>query len=86
VTAQRNSDDDRLENVRFGVHVPAMREHWTEDLVCPNCRKTGQAELSQTDDTSFDIEADLVPAGFKVIQLQHGIIFHCASCDIPVVP
>jgi hypothetical protein len=70
----------------LGAHVPAMRERWTEDLVCPNCRKTGVAELSQTDDLSWDIEADLVPAGFKVIQLQHGIIFHCASCDIPVVP
>ena len=43
--------------------------------------KTGIAELSQTDELSWDIEADLVPAGFKVIQLQHG-----ASCDIPVVP
>ena len=63
-----------------------MREHWTEDLVCPNCGKTGQAELSQTDDLSWDIEADLVPACFKVIQLQHGIIFHCASCDVPVEP
>ena len=63
-----------------------MREHWTEDLVCPNCQKTGQAELSQTDDLSWDIEADLVPAGFKVIQLEHGIIFHCASCDIAVEP
>ena len=63
-----------------------MRDRWTEDLVCPNCRKTGVAELSQTDDLSWDIEADLVPAGFKVIQLEHGIQFHCASCDIAVEP
>ena len=29
----------------------------------------------------------MVPAGFKVIQLQHGIIiFHCASCDVPAEP
>ena len=49
-----------------------MRERWTEDLVCPNCQKTGRAELSQTDDQSGDIEAELVPAGFKVIQLEHG--------------
>jgi hypothetical protein len=73
-----------LENARLGAHVPAMREHWIENLVCPNCRKIGQAELSQTDDLSWDIEADLVPAGFKVIQLEHGIIFHCSSCDIAV--
>ena len=54
-----------------------MREHWTEDLVCPNCQKTGRAELSQTDDQSGDIEAESIPAGFKVIQIEHGIIFHC---------
>jgi hypothetical protein len=54
--------------------------------VCPNCQKTGRAELSQTDDQSGDIEAELVPAGFKVIQLEHGTIFHCASCDVAVKP
>ena len=64
----------------------AMREHWTEDLVCPNCQKTGRAELSQTDDKSGDIEAESVPVGVKVIQLEHGIIFHCASCDVAVKP
>jgi hypothetical protein len=57
-----------------------------EDLVCPNCQKTGRAKLSQTDDQSGDIEAELVPAGFKVIQLEHSIIFHCASCDVAVKP
>jgi hypothetical protein len=57
-----------------------MRERWTEDLVCPNCQKTGQAELSQTDDLSWDVRADSVADGFIVIQSQHGIIFHCASC------
>jgi hypothetical protein len=28
----------------------------------------------------------LVPAGFKVIQLEHSITFHCASCDVAVKP
>jgi hypothetical protein len=63
-----------------------MRDQWIEKLVCPNCRKTGNAELSQTDKLSWDIRADSVPEGFNVIQLEHGIEFHCASCDIPVEP
>ena len=63
-----------------------MREHWTEVLVCPNCQKTGRAELSQTDNQSGDIEAELVPAGFRVIQLEHSITFHCASCDVAAKP
>jgi hypothetical protein len=75
-----------LKNAWLGAQISAMREHWTEDLVCPNCQKTGRAELSQTDDQSGDIEAELVPAGFKVIQLEHSITFRCASCDIAVKP
>jgi hypothetical protein len=68
------------------MHIPTMRERWTEDLECPNCQKTGVAELSQTDDLSWDVRADSVPDGFIVIQSKHGIIFHCASCDIAVKP
>src|ERR1700730_17192603 len=49
-----------------------MREQWIGKLVCPNCRKTGMAELSQTDDLSWDVRADRVPEGFAVIQSQHG--------------
>jgi hypothetical protein len=55
-----------------------MREHWTEDLVCPNCQKTGQAELSQTDDLSWDIEADLVPAGFTLASAAMARLNHVA--------
>jgi hypothetical protein len=55
-------------------------------ILCPNCQKTGRAKLSQTDDQSGDIEAELVPAGFKVIQLEHSITFHCASCDVASLP
>jgi hypothetical protein len=69
------------------MHVlEMMREQWIEKLVCPNCRKTGMAELSQTDDLSWDVQTDSVPEGFDVIQSQHGIEFHCASCDVPVEP
>ena len=63
-----------------------MRDQWIEKLVCPNCRKTGTVELSQTDNLSWDIRADSVSEGFNVIPVEHGIEFHCASCDIPVEP
>ena len=62
------------------------RDNWVEILKCPNCRKTGFAILSQTDELSWDMEADFVPTGFKVIHIKHGIIFHCASCGFPVEP
>jgi hypothetical protein len=63
-----------------------MRDQWTEKLRCLNCGKTAVAELSQTDNLSWDVRADSVPEGFNVIQSQHGIEFHCASCDVPVEP
>jgi hypothetical protein len=72
-----------LENAQFAAHILwIMRDQWTEKLVCPKCRKTGVAELSQTDDVSWDIRADSVPEGFNVVQVEHGIEFQCASCNI----
>jgi hypothetical protein len=60
-----------------------MRDQWIEKLVCPNCRKTGNAELSQTDELSWDVRADSVPDGFNVIQVEHRIEFHCAFLRHP---
>jgi hypothetical protein len=51
-----------------------MRDQWIEKLVCPNCRKTGNAELSQTDELSWDVRADSVPDGFNVIQVEHMLL------------
>jgi predicted RNA-binding Zn-ribbon protein involved in translation (DUF1610 family) len=76
-----------LENAQFAAHIMRiMRDQWTEKLVCPNCRKTGVAELSQTDDLSWDVRADSVSEGFNVMQVEHGIEFHCASCGVHVEP
>jgi hypothetical protein len=38
-------------------------DHWSENLRCPNCRKTGTARLSQADGWN----AHGVPEGFKVV-------------------
>ena len=63
----------------------ASRDHWVENLRCPQCEKTGPADLSQMDD-SFDIRVDSVSEGFTVIESEHGITFYCFSCDVPVEP
>jgi hypothetical protein len=62
----------------------ASREHWVENLCCPQCGKTGAADLSMDD--SFDMRVDSVPEGFRVIESLHGITFYCSSCNVPVDP
>ena len=47
---------------------------------------TGVAELSQTDDVSWDVRADNVPEGFNVIQSQHGIEFTVHLATSPWSP
>jgi len=42
------------------------RDHWTESLECPKCRKTGIVKLSQANGRAFhegdqNIRVDLVP-------------------------
>ncbi len=60
-------------------------DHWVEILGCPQCGKTGPAELSQPDD-SFDIKVDSVPEGFRVLEAKYGWDFCCSSCDRRVEP
>jgi hypothetical protein len=60
-------------------------DNWVEVLKCPKCGKTGLAELSAGDD-AFEGQADLVPVGFKVVQLEPGINFNCTACDVRVEP
>ncbi len=63
------------------------RDCWVENLKCPNCRKTGEAHLSATDEYSWDVQVDSFPEGFKVIRLENGLpYFYCVSCDTPAEP
>jgi hypothetical protein len=68
------------------------RDQRTENLRCPKCRKTGNAELSQANDRAYYDDGDRItrveslPDGFKIIQLEYGIDFCCVSCDVPVAP
>ena len=43
------------------------RDRWVEKLRCPNCRRAGIAQLSATDEHSWEIQMDGVPEGFKVV-------------------
>jgi hypothetical protein len=57
------------------------RDCWVENLRCPNCRKTGEARLSATDEYSWDVQVDSIPEGFKVLRLENGLLMcvmrHC---------
>ena len=57
---------------------------WVEHIRCPKCRKTGDAELFEI--SPFNNGVRRIPDGFKVVTVQYGKEFHCATCDIPVMP
>jgi hypothetical protein len=63
-----------------------VRDHWVENLRCPQCGKIGAAELLTADALSWTVQVDSVPKGFKIVQSENGSNFHCAFCDRPVVP
>jgi hypothetical protein len=61
------------------------RDHWVEILKCPQCGKTGAAELSMADGLSWIVRPDSIPAGFKVVESEkNSRNFYCAFCDRPV--
>jgi predicted RNA-binding Zn-ribbon protein involved in translation (DUF1610 family) len=59
-----------------------MKDEWNERLRCPKCGKAGTASLSQDNGDTPSIQ--LVPAGFKIVDTEHGPDFRCADCDIAV--
>jgi hypothetical protein len=62
------------------------RNHWVENLKCPQCGKTGAADLSTADGQSWTVQVDSTPKGFKVIQSENSSNFYCVFCDRPVEP
>src|SRR5438132_14375364 len=42
----------------LAAYVRMARDSWVENLRCPNCRKTGEAHLSATDEYSWDVRVD----------------------------
>jgi hypothetical protein len=59
--------------------------HWVEILKCHKCGRTGLAELWDHD--AYEGQADLVPAGFKMIlDPKHGRVFNCIRCQVRVTP
>jgi hypothetical protein len=62
-----------------------MTDEWNERLRCSNCGRTGIASLSQGDDDRTPTVLS-VPNGFKVVQTEYGPDFHCATCNVPVIP
>lgn len=62
------------------------RDHWVETLRCPQCGKTGSAELSTADGQSWAVRVESIPEGFKVVEAETGSNFYCGFCDRPVEP
>lgn len=63
-----------------------VRDRWVEILRCPQCGKTGSAELSTADRQSWAVQVDSIPKGFKVIESENSSNFYCDFCDRPVEP
>jgi hypothetical protein len=63
-----------------------VRDRWVENLRCPQCGKTGQAELSTADGKSWVVQVDSIPAGFKVVQSENSSNFYCVFCNRAVEP
>jgi hypothetical protein len=62
-----------------------MIDEWNEKLRCPICDRTGIASLSQDDDADIPT-VHSVPDGLKVIATTYGPNFHCATCNVAVLP
>lgn len=63
------------------------KDRWTVDLFCPNCLRTGRAELWQHDGWSFSngdtsTYIDSVTDGFKSVPHRVGYQFYCTQCDV----
>lgn len=63
-----------------------VRDRWVENLRCPQCGRTGSAELSTADSQSWAVQVDRIPEGFKVIKSENSSNFYCDFCDRPVEP
>jgi hypothetical protein len=60
-------------------------DEWNEKLQCPKCGKTGMASLSQGDNDDVPTVQG-VPDGFKALTTLYGPDFHCATCNVAVMP
>ena len=61
-----------------------LADEWNEKLRCPQCRKTGMANLSQEGHDTLIVQS--VPDGFKVVHTQNGPDFYCTDCNVAVEP
>jgi hypothetical protein len=63
-----------------------VRHRWVEVVRCPNCRTTGEAQLSAEDEYCWIVRVDIIPQGFRIIQAEIAPIFYCFACDVPAEP
>jgi hypothetical protein len=56
---------------------------WNELLACSSCGQSGQVQLSQPKNRSFEFSVEAIPPGFKVVHLRFGETFYCGICNQP---
>ena len=61
------------------------RDRWTENLKCPRCGKTGEAQLSQADTYAFlmgntETSVDFLSDGFSCVREGNALDFNCSDC------
>jgi hypothetical protein len=76
-----------LEHPRIGsLSKGRLKSQWpingNEKMRCPQCRNTGIASLSQSEDAQIPTVHG-IPDGFIVVQTEYGPDFHCGTCNIP---
>lgn len=68
----------------------AARDRFTHDLKCPQCGKTGVAEVSQADGWSFmrddSTTVDDMPDGFRDVRKRGDKrpVYECNDCGVVV--
>ena len=68
----------------------ASRDRFVVQLLCPNCNRSGHANLSQEDGWAFlrgntAVTVEFFSEGFVKVEISsrvRGIDFHCEDCKI----
>jgi hypothetical protein len=70
--------------------VMTRRDHYTWDLECPRCKRTGRADVSENAapyESGLGFSVDEISEGFGIGKLGFSAcdtVIVCFACDIPV--
>jgi hypothetical protein len=71
------------------LKMAMQRDQWTEHLLCPNCRATGSAVLSQANPESEayhagdeNVQSEAFYGAFRLDVTDLGCQFYCVRCGV----